>query len=240
MIDNRSGKFPVENTQLIKDLCSRRFGIGADGCILLHNHPNVDFKMVYFNADGNESTMCGNGGRCLVSFAKYLGVIEKTCEFEAIDGIHQGVVSSENWISLKMTEVEAVETYDSGFFLDTGSPHIVMPVSSIDSYDVFNIGRGLRNAYSTAGSNVNFIEWKQDILKVRTYERGVEDETFSCGTGVTAAAIATAQKEIGKTYTIPISTLGGRLTVKFSWTGTGATDIWLNGPAVQVFKGEWV
>jgi len=238
MIDDRDLVFPEGNTELIKKLCTRRFGVGADGCILLQNHPTADFKMVYFNADGNESSMCGNGGRCLVAFASYLGLISDSCSFEAIDGIHEATIQ-DNWVSLKMNDVQDVSVYEQGHFLDTGSPHIVLPVEDLGTYNVFDEGRRLRRAFSEAGSNVNFVEWIDETLSVRTYERGVEDETFSCGTGVTAAAIAATEKRIGTTYEVPIKTLGGELSITFTWSDNGAQDIWLTGPAQQVFSGTF-
>tara|TARA_B100000953_G_scaffold242257_1_gene203971 strand:+ start:3428 stop:4264 length:837 start_codon:yes stop_codon:yes gene_type:complete len=245
MIDNRDLKVSKNNTKLIKQLCDRRFGIGGDGLILLEN-PDVaedDFKMVYFNADGNPSSMCGNGGRCLVAFANYLGIVEKTARFTAVDGPHEATIS-EGVVSLKMQNVADVKLKEEYSFLDTGSPHHVIFVKDVQSEDVQQKGSEIR--YSELykdinGTNVNFVQQINDeVLKVRTYERGVEDETFSCGTGVTAVAIAAYQTGKIQNKQIKLETPGGSLEVKFEKTGSGFENIWLTGPAVQVFKGEIV
>ena len=245
MIDNRDLKVSKNNTKLIKQLCDRRFGIGGDGLILLEN-PDVaedDFKMVYFNADGNPSSMCGNGGRCLVAFANYLGIVEKTARFTAVDGPHEATIS-EGVVSLKMQNVADVKLKEEYSFLDTGSPHHVIFVKDVQSEDVQQKGSEIR--YSELykdinGTNVNFVQQINDeVLKKRTFERGVEDETFSCGTGVTAVAIAAYQTGKIQNKQIKLETPGGSLEVKFEKTGSGFENIWLTGPAVQVFKGEIV
>ncbi len=245
MIDNRDLKVSKNNTKLIKQLCDRRFGIGGDGLILLEN-PDVaedDFKMVYFNADGNPSSMCGNGGRCLVAFANYLGIVEKTARFTAIDGPHEATIS-EGVVSLKMQNVADVKLKEEYSFLDTGSPHHVIFVKDVQSEDVQQKGSEIRYSElykNNNGTNVNFVQQINDeVLKVRTYERGVEDETFSCGTGVTAVAIAAYQTGKIQNKQIKLETPGGSLEVKFEKTGSGFENIWLTGPAVQVFKGEIV
>ncbi|WP_159021231.1 diaminopimelate epimerase [Formosa sp. L2A11] len=240
MIDNRQNTFNKQDTALINRLCDRRFGIGADGLILLENHPEVDFKMVYYNADGNESTMCGNGGRCLSQFAKDLKVIDNKASFEAIDGMHH-VVFDGDLVQLQMQDVPAVEDHKLYVFLNTGSPHHVQFEDNIDTFDIKTLGRTIRNGapYYKEGTNVNFVKKiSNDSFEVRTYERGVEDETLSCGTGVTAVAIA--MHFLGETpeNTVNLKVQGGALKVKFTKTEAGYNNVWLIGPAKQVFKGE--
>ena len=245
MIDNRDLKVSKNNTKLIKQLCDRRFGIGGDGLILLEEPDAAedDFKMVYFNADGNPSSMCGNGGRCLVAFANYLGIVEKTARFTAIDGPHKATIS-EGIVSLKMQNVTDVKLQEEYSFLDTGSPHHVIFVEDVQSEDVQQKGSEIRYSEmykDNNGTNVNFVQQINDeVLKVRTYERGVEDETFSCGTGVTAVAIAAYQAGKIQNKEVKLETPGGSLEVKFEKTDSGFENIWLTGPAVQVFKGEIV
>lgn len=239
MIDNRHDIFDKNDTKLIASLCHRRFGIGADGLILLENHPSVDFKMVYFNADGNESSMCGNGGRCITAFAKFLGVISDKATFEAIDGMHQSVIKNEI-IMLQMKDVEQIEIHQGHLFLNTGSPHHVQLVDDLDALDVKKIGSEIRYGapYFIEGSNVNFVKKNPDnSFSVRTYERGVEDETLSCGTGVTAVALA--MNYIGETNEnhVILNSQGGKLEVAFKKNNQTYSDIWLLGPAVQVYKG---
>ncbi|WP_405199414.1 diaminopimelate epimerase [Christiangramia sp. LLG6405-1] len=245
MIDNRDLKVSKNNTKLIKQLCDRRFGIGGDGLILLEEPDAAedDFKMVYFNADGNPSSMCGNGGRCLVAFANYLGIVEKTARFTAIDGPHKATIS-EGIVSLKMQNVTDLKLQEEYSFLDTGSPHHVVFVEDVQSEDVQQKGSEIRYSEmykDNNGTNVNFVQQINDgVLKVRTYERGVEDETFSCGTGVTAVAIAAYQTGKIQNKEVKLETPGGSLEVKFEKTDSGFENIWLTGPAVQVFKGEIV
>ncbi|HNP69192.1 MAG TPA: diaminopimelate epimerase [Aequorivita sp.] len=240
IIDNREEFFPKENTELVAKICDRRFGVGADGLLLLENHPSVDFMMVYYNSDGNLSSMCGNGGRCIAHFAKFLGIISEKTTFEAVDGMHEAMVS-DDWVSLKMNNVEKVKVSENFTFLNTGSPHHVEMVSGLENYDVFTNGRNIRNEiYGKEGSNVNFVEQNDAAnFSVRTYERGVEDETLSCGTGVTAVAIA--MFENGKTSEdkVILKTPGGQLQVRFEKAGSGYKNVYLEGPATQVFKGIW-
>ncbi len=242
IIDNRDGALDKNNTKLIAHLCDRKFGIGADGCMFLEN-PTVagdDFTMVYFNADGNESTMCGNGGRCLVAFAKQIGVVDTHAKFSAIDGPHDATISGDS-IKLGMQNISKIETNSNNWWLDTGSPHHVEEVVDIQNFDVFSVGRKIRNGapYFEAGTNVNFVEQlSPNSFSVRTYERGVEDETLSCGTGVTAVAIA--MHSAGKTHSenIAIKAQGGDLTISFKKVGNGYENVYLEGPAKLVFKGE--
>jgi len=240
LIDNRHQIFDKNDTKLISLLCDRRFGIGADGLILLENHEEYDFKMVYFNSDGNESSMCGNGGRCIASYARYLGIVDNEATFEAIDGMHKAVLIGDK-VSLLMQDVSTIEKHDEHVFLDTGSPHHVQIASRVAQMDVKVKGAEIRygTSYNASGVNVNFVEKiSDDEFMIRTYERGVEDETLSCGTGVTAVALA--MNYIGETEknTIHLNTKGGSLEVSFSQNDEGYTDIWLKGPAKQVFKGE--
>jgi diaminopimelate epimerase len=237
MVDNRAGVFDINATELIEKLCHRRFGIGADGFILLENEPGYDFKMVYFNSDGKQSSMCGNGGRCIVQFAHDLGVIKDKTVFLAIDGSHDAYLEK-GLVHLKMIDVEEVENNGDHFYMNTGSPHYVKAVADINNYPVFEEGKKIRNnnRFKEKGTNVNFTEKKENILHVRTYERGVEDETYSCGTGVTAAAIAASFS--GMTSPLRINTLGGELGIAFEKTGTGFKEIYLIGPAIRVFEGE--
>jgi diaminopimelate epimerase len=234
MIDNRNGALSLTNEQ-IAFMCHRRFGIGADGLILLESEPGFDFRMVYYNSDGNQSSMCGNGGRCIVAFAKQLGLIQDKAKFSAIDGAHEATINSEGIVALKMQDVKNIELGEDFFYLNTGSPHYVRLVEDVESFDVFHEGRKVRNSerFREEGTNVNFIEKQDDGIFVRTYERGVEDETFSCGTGVTAAALVAALKGMAT------SKKGGTLEVSFEKVlEQNFYNIWLKGPALKVFKGS--
>ena len=238
LLDNREKNISL-TTEQIKWLCNRRFGIGADGLILLELEPGIDFKMVYFNSDGNESSMCGNGGRCITAFAKYLGIINSEAKFLAIDGIHEAKIDTE-LVSLKMNDVRQVEVGENYFYLNTGSPHYVKFVNNLEEFNVFKEGKKIRNndRFIFEGTNVNFIEKIDHELFVRTYERGVENETLSCGTGVTAAALVAALKGVSTDKNnCAIKTLGGHLNVKFDKVLENTFyNIWLQGPATFVFK----
>lgn len=238
IIDNRTLFFPKDDAKLVSSLCDRRFGIGADGLILLENDPTEDFKMVYFNADGNQSTMCGNGGRCLVAFAKHLGIIDRETSFNAVDGLHTAHIEKDS-VSLQMTDVSEVNNKPNSFFLDTGSPHHVQIVENLKDFAVAKDGAKLRyGIYGESGSNINFVEQQsENAFSVRTYERGVEDETLSCGTGVTAVAIAMHHAGNTNHNDIRIQTEGGVLNIRFK-KDEEYTDVYLTGPAVLVFKGE--
>jgi len=243
MIDNRTEFFPKKNVELIEKLCDRRFGIGGDGLILLENDAAADFKMVYYNADGNESTMCGNGGRCIVSFAHFLGIFSKDTTFNAIDGLHYATINENGIVALQMIDV-AKDTIkkDTDFtFLFTGSPHHVVMVNDIQNFNVFENGKSIRysDQYKPGGTNVNFVEQlSNDSFKIRTYERGVEDETLSCGTGATAVAIA--MNNLGKSVAnkITIQVEGGDVQVTFDQNEEKYYNVMLTGAAKQVFKGE--
>ncbi|MDF0720196.1 diaminopimelate epimerase [Kaistella sp. PBT33-4] len=237
MIDNRDLEFP-KNKDLIKHMCDRRFGIGGDGLILLENDAQADFKMVYYNSDGNESTMCGNGGRCLVAFAHFLDLFEEKATFTAVDGLHEASYSKGN-VKLKMIDVADISYDGENAVLNTGSPHFVMFVDAVKDFPVYTKGNEIRNndTYCSEGINVNFVEKLSDhSLFVRTYERGVEDETFSCGTGATASALV-FMKDTGLTA-VDVKVLGGNLKIHARQSGSTFSDIWLEGPAVQVFSGK--
>lgn len=239
MIDNRTLFFPKEDNALVAFLCDRKFGIGADGLILLENDNSYDFRMVYFNSDGNEGSMCGNGGRCIVAFAKFLGIINQSTNFIAVDGPHSATINAEI-VSLKMQDVDKISKKVNALFLDTGSPHHVQLVSGIGDFNVVKEGAKIRyGIYGESGSNINFVEQEsEDTFKVRTYERGVEDETLSCGTGVTAVALAMHRLGKIKSEYAKIKAVGGNLRIQFEYTGDGYKQIHLIGEAKQVFKGE--
>jgi diaminopimelate epimerase len=239
LIDNREKTFPVNDIQLYKQLCDRRFGIGADGLMLLENEPGYDFKMVYFNSDGRESSMCGNGGRCIVRFAEYLGIVKSECRFLAVDGQHYAKISDKT-IELQMIDVSNWKLLNTDYEIYTGSPHYIKWVNELSKFDVFTEGRNIRynNVYNADGINVNFIEETLNGINVRTYERGVEDETLSCGTGVTACAMAFALKHnrTGE-QSVDINTPGGKLKVQFNIDSNGFNHVFLIGPAEKVFQG---
>jgi diaminopimelate epimerase len=237
MIDNRDLQFPKDK-KVIEKLCDRRFGIGGDGLILLENDPNSDFKMVYYNSDGNESTMCGNGGRCLVAFAYFLDIFETQTTFTAIDGLHKAEINN-GIIKLKMIDVDSIKNIEGNFELNTGSPHYVTFVEMLKNYKVYDSGNKIRNSpsYSQEGINVNFVEViSENEIFIRTYERGVEDETFSCGTGATASALVFLKDK--NQPSVNVKVLGGNLKVYADQEGEKFKNIWLEGPAKQVFKGK--
>jgi len=239
MLDNRDNNFPKENTALVARLCDRKFGIGADGLILLENDKVSDLTMVYYNADGNPSSMCGNGGRCLVSFAKHLGIIKEKTSFNAVDGLHHASIK-DDLVRLQMQDVHEVREKAKYAFLNTGSPHHVQLVNDLKNFEVVKEGAKLRyGLYGEKGSNINYVETiAPNIFAVRTYERGVEDETLSCGTGVTAVALAMHKAGKTEANTIKIQTPGGELQVEFEVGPNGYTNIFLIGPARLVFKGS--
>lgn len=239
LIDNRNKTISLSNEQ-IEILCDRRFGIGADGLMLLEHESGYDFRMVYYNADGRESSMCGNGGRCISMFAKKLGIIKDKAKFIAVDGPHQAEIK-EDWVSLEMKNVDDIEQGDDYFYLDTGSPHYVKFVEDIENFPVVEEARKIRyNArFSEKGTNVNFAERREHEMVVRTYERGVENETLACGTGVTAVSLVAALKGIStEPEACKILTPGGRMQVRFKKDPHNHFhSVWLEGPAVFVFEG---
>lgn len=243
IIDNRTDVFDKHNRALISHLCNRRTGVGADGLILLESDFDYDFRMVYFNADGNESTMCGNGGRCIVAFANFLGIIKKHTEFIAIDGLHLAQIDAD-FVELKMQDVSAISSNDSYHILDTGSPHYVALRPGLDAIDMNLEGSKIRHTppFDASGINVNFAEKiNENTFSIRTYERGVEGETLSCGTGATAVAIAMHHSKQTQSKSIALETQGGVLQVRFEPLSSSYSDVWLCGPTKQVFKGdlEW-
>lgn len=239
LIDNRHNIFTKNDTKLVAFLCDRRFGIGADGLILLENDKLSDFKMVYYNSDGNQSTMCGNGGRCIVAFAKQLGLINNKASFTAIDGLHHAEIKGSN-VRLQMIDVSEVQSRERHFFLNTGSPHHVQLVADLDKMSVQREGAKIRyGLYGKDGSNINFVKQEDEAtFNVRTYERGVEAETLSCGTGVTAVALAMYENNKTNSKNITVNTKGGALQVSFKSNDKGYTNIFLSGEAKLVFKGE--
>ena len=237
MIDNRSKKFPKDNTAIISKLCHRNFGIGADGVILIENDPTFDFKMIYFNADGSQ-TFCGNGGRCAVAFAKYLEIINTETNFIAFDGEHLATIEN-GIVSLKMIDVDKVEVKNNAIYAYTGTQHHVELVDDLDNFPVVEKGREIRYSYSEPGSNVNFAEQiNGSTFRVRTYEKGVENETLACGTGVTAVAIAMHKTGKTKSSSISLPVEGGNLEVSFTEENGIYTNVFLKGPATFVFKGN--
>ena len=241
IMDNRNGKINLTTAQ-VKHLCDRKFGIGADGLMLLNSSEYYDFEMVYYNADGNEGSMCGNGGRCLVQFAFDRGIVRDKYKFIATDGAHEAFFS-EGWVNLKMKDVSEVYKHMGYFVLNTGSPHYVKPTNDVKELNVYEEGRSIRysDEFKEEGINVNFVErLDEDRIVVRTYERGVENETLSCGTGVTASALLFAQDGLDFNR-INVTTLGGELAVEFNKISENIfEDIWLCGPATFVFKGTIV
>ena len=239
IIDNRAINHVNLSPEKINHICDRRFGVGADGFMLLNNKAGYDFEMVYYNADGKEGSMCGNGGRCIVQFASDIGINKEALKFMAVDGEHLANLS-DGLVSLKMIDVANVEKFEDHSVLNTGSPHYVKQVNGLSELDVFTEGRNIRynDTFKQEGINVNFVEVKEDgSLKVRTYERGVENETFSCGTGATAAALVFYKNEIGFN-SIDIEVLGGKLNISYNRNADGTYDnIWLKGPAVKVYEG---
>ena len=237
MIDNRLGEWDDLSIESIQKLCDRRFGIGADGLIKINSAEGVDFEVDYYNSDGSKS-FCGNGARCSVAFAHFLDIIEDKTTFTAIDGIHEAEIKN-GIVKLKMGNVHNINTDGNDFVLNTGSPHYVKYVEMLNNYNVYKNGNEIRNSetYKQEGINVNFVEKLSDKeLFVRTYERGVEDETYSCGTGVTAVAL-TFMKNNNQTF-VGVKVMGGQLKVYAEKDGEGFKNIWLEGPAVQVFKGD--
>jgi len=240
IIDNRLKQFPKKDILLINKMCDRKFGVGADGLILIENHKKADFNMVYYNSDGNLSSMCGNGGRCLVHFARFLGIISESATFEAIDGMHEATIN-DDMVSLKMNDVDTVLVEEDRVFLNTGSPHDIRLVDDVNTVDVQKLGAKIRHeVYGKKGSNVNFVEQlKEDVFLVRTYERGVEGETLSCGTGVTAVALAMYESKKTVSKGVILQTQGGNLKVTFEKDDSKFTNIYLIGPTEQVYKGVW-
>ena len=244
LIDNRQLQWKPRKEEIAR-LCDRHFGIGGDGLMLLSEKSGFDFHMTYYNSDGMESTMCGNGGRCMIIFARSLAIAGSETRFMAIDGEHLGKVTqkdSSDIISLKMKDVRVDEIDADHLFLNTGSPHYVIFTQGVETFDIITEAKKIRfnDRFREEGTNVDFVEIRDDRLFVRSYERGVEDETLSCGTGVTASALAYAVKKPAHRTFMDVMTRGGTLRVLYHQEGNAFSDIWLEGPAVLVFQGEIV
>lgn len=241
ILDNREKIYTSLDTNQVNLLCNRRFGIGADGLMLLNRHDDYDFEMVYFNADGKTGSMCGNGGRCLVRFAYDSGLKKTTYHFIASDGPHEAEIDFQGHVRLKMKDVAETTDKKDYYILNTGSPHYVQFVENLKELNVTEEGRKIRynDEFNAEGINVNFVETLDNhSIFVRTYERGVENETLSCGTGVTAAALVSAHHE-NSFNEISVETKGGKLSVEFNLSQDNQySNIWLCGPAEFVFKGE--
>ena len=241
LVDNRESIVGNLTDKQVATLCNRKTGIGADGLMLLEKKENFDFEMKYYNADGKIATMCGNGGRCIVKFASMLGIHRNTYHFIAADGDHLAEIDLNGFVRLKMIDVNSVEVHSNHFILNTGSPHYVKYIPDVMNADVKNAGKIIRNSpkYAEEGINVNFVECiDEDSIYVRTYERGVEDETLSCGTGVTASALISAHNENGFNR-VEVKTPGGRLSVEYDKIDDDHFEnIWLTGPAELVFEGD--
>jgi len=241
LADNRQNEYVLTQQQIHK-LCDRRFGIGADGLMLLQNKEGFDFEMKYYNADGKEGSMCGNGGRCMVKFAYHLGIHREVYRFLASDGVHEAEIDIDGIVSLKMKDVSVIKKFRGDYLLNTGSPHYIKLVTDVMHLDVYKKGYEIRHSkdFEEEGINVNFVEQsvEPDKIIVRTFERGVEDETYSCGTGVTAAALVCYHNENGFND-VEVQTLGGQLSVEFDRVDEDRFEnIWLCGPAEKVFQGH--
>lgn len=239
LVDNRSGLFPKDNADLVKIMCNRHFGIGSDGLILIEDALEADFNMVFFNPDAS-SSFCGNGSRCAVLYAQELKMISDTCKYMAIDGLHRAKISGDR-VRISMQNVQGVERNEDMLFLNTGSPHSIVFVQDLDTLDILTEARKIRYSerFADKGTNVNFVQRRPDGIEMRTYERGVENETLSCGTGVTAAALCTAQ-DIHGNQEVQVYTRGGKLSVSFMRNAADSfSDVWLEGPAKFVFDGTY-
>lgn len=242
MIDGRAVEGPLFNASAIHRICHRRFGVGADGLIILDKSQTADFTMRYFNADGREGSMCGNGGRCITAFARDLGIIKTHAAFEGIDGLHQASILPNGEIRLKLSDVTGIERLEDGYLLNTGSPHFVKYITGLESIDVEQEGAEIRHEsrFGRGGINVNFVEQGDapGEINVRTFERGVEGETWSCGTGVTASAISTCFSAGSDNQSYAVQTRGGKLEVSFKRKGKKQfTEVYLTGPALHVYDG---
>lgn len=241
ILDNRNWSYTSLTNEQVKFMCDRRFGIGADGLMLLNNKEGFDFEMKYYNADGREGSMCGNGGRCMVKFASHIGILPTAYKFLAVDGTHEAEITMQGIVRLKMQDVRSIREIEGDYVLNTGSPHYVKIVGDVMDMDVFKEGMEIRYSagFAKEGINVNFAEQvSDDTIIVRTYERGVEDETYSCGTGVTAAAIVNYHNDFGFNE-VNVKTKGGLLTVEYERIDRQHyKDVWLCGPAEKVYEGQ--
>ncbi|MBU0489004.1 MAG: diaminopimelate epimerase [Bacteroidetes bacterium] len=242
LIDNRSNEFSGLNERQIAHICHRRFGIGADGLILAEGSGSGGYRMRFFNSDGIEGSMCGNGGRCFAAYLFDNGLAGKKIEFEAFDGVHHAEILSEKGnpvqVKLKMADIQAVSNHNDDVFLDSGSPHYVRFCKNPDEIDVVGEGKKIRHAFRPEGTNVNFVSCRENSIRIRTYERGVENETLSCGTGTVASIIAAHSKGLLTGNYAKAQTRGGMLCVHYNLHEGIYSDIWLEGPAEHVFNGK--
>ncbi len=242
MIDDRAEVLAYLTEAQIEHLCNRHYGIGADGLILIRNMYSVDFRMLYYNANGKEGSMCGNGARCAVIFAAECGVGFNTHSFMAFDGMHSFSLTGHNRVKVSMKDVRNIKARDNALFLDTGSPHLVFNVDDVTAINVYEMGKQIRNnpEFAEKGVNVNFLQIAPGALRIRTYERGVENETEACGTGCVAAAISRSEwsRNMSTEQTYCIEANGGTLNVSFKKEGVGKyTNVFLEGPVERVFEG---
>ncbi len=241
ILDNTENNYDQLSIKQVKALCERHFGIGADGLMMLENSDEADFEMTYFNADGKSGSLCGNGSRCIVKFAEMMGILKDVYTFKAADGLHSAEISPDGIIKLKMNDVHHVEGFADHYRINTGSPHYIKRVTGLRNMNVSSLGKAVRNSspFEKEGINVNYVETiGEDEIYVRTYERGVEDETLSCGTGVTASALISAHNDSGFSR-VQVLTRGGKLNVEFDKIDDNHfTNIWLSGPAEMVYKGQ--
>jgi len=242
LIDNRKNQVSFINKKIIAKMCDRHFGIGADGLMLLNNHIKYNFEMDYYNSDGSGSTMCGNGGRCIVAFAKQLKLINNSTIFIASDGVHKASIDKNGLVKLKMGDVVGFDIDSDNYIVNTGSPHYIVFKDDIKQLDVYNTGKKIRynSKFKEKGINVNFVSENNDEISVRTYERGVENETLSCGTGSVASAIAYYKKFKPNSNKIELKTLGGNLKVEFEEKNNKFENVYLEGAAKFVFEGDYI
>ncbi len=240
LIDNRNAQIKNLNPEQIKHLCNRNFGIGADGLMLLNNHEKYDFEMDYYNSDGSGGTMCGNGGRCIVAFAKKLGLIKDKTQFIASDGFHEAFINESGEVKLKMMDVKKTLQKQNEYFINTGSPHHIIFNDNIAELNVYEQGKTIRYSekYRKEGTNVNFVQVNKKGIEIRTYERGVENETLACGTGAVASAISYYTKFKPNNQNINVKVLGGNLQVSFTENENNYSNVFLTGPAKFVFSGQ--
>lgn len=234
----------VLSDEIVFKMCDRRTGIGADGLIIIERSDKYDFKMRYYNCDGKEATFCGNGGRCAAAFANKEGIVNKSTTYEAADGIHKADIDMTSVndfnISLTMRDILTYDINEERLIINTGSPHYVTRVNDLKNLDVNTEGAKIRydKNISTDGVNVNFMSNDKVDIHIRTYERGVENETLACGTGVTASAIATSLWFGGNN--IDINTRIAKLNVSFERENNCFKNVVLSGPATHVFDGIFI
>jgi len=241
IINNISKKNIDFSKKLIKKLCHRNFGIGADGLMILKPNNKLDFEMDYYNSDGTGGTMCGNGGRCIVAFAKKLGLIQNYAKFIASDGVHEAYINNNDIVKLKMNDVNELFKLKDDYTCYTGSPHYIKFEDCIENKDVFQEGKKIRYSpeFKKEGINVNFVKIEDSkTISIRTYERGVENETLACGTGSVAAALCFAKRNNDTLGEYTIYAKGGILKVSFELINKSYTNIYLEGPTKFIFEGK--